>query len=373
MRLPQASTCLFALASAALLWHGWRPALPSAAFVVSPGPLPCLASAVYQSCTLPLPAGAPMLHSPTLAALGNGDLLAVWFAGRVEGSTDVALYQALCRQGVWSEPRAILSPRAVGEAEHRWTARLGNPTLYRDPRGRLFLFFVSAQFGWSTSSLNLTTSDDDGGTWTPPRRLITSPFCNLSTLARNPAVPLADGGFYLPAYHECVGKFPELLRFDADARLLGRVRMDKVRGSLQPALVPLDEQHAVSFQRNYARGGQRVLCQRTANAGQHWSPPEFLELYNFDTAVAGGRLADGTLLLAHNPGNAIHLTASVDGIHWDTVADLENASAHGFSIYPTMVVNGDAVDLVYSWQRRLIKHVRFNAAWIKERLSHARH
>lgn len=376
MRLPRGGTCLFFLAGAALLWHGWRPSLPAPAFVLASCSLSPLTRAAIESHSLATPPGAPMCHSATLATLANGELLAIWYAGSQEADADVCLFQARFSQGQWSAPRRILWPEAVSEAEQRWTNKLGNPALYRDASGRLRLFFSVALGGWSSSSINQTVSEDGGATWSAPQRLITSPFFNLSTLARHPAVQLADGGFYLPVYHECARKFPELLRFDAAGRLLSRCRMDTQPGSLQPTLVPLDAQQALCYLRDYARGGHHVLCQRTEDAGGHWSSPAPLALLNKDTSVAAGRLADGTLLMAYNPMPAVLdwlvLAASRDGIDWQPVATLEKEPGGGPFAYPTLLTDGDRIDIVYTWRRQGIKHVRFNAAWVKEQLRDAR-
>ena len=47
--------------------------------------------------------------------------------------------------------------------------------------------------GWAGSSISVMHSDDDGVTWSVPKRLITTPLLNLSTLVKGSGFLFADG------------------------------------------------------------------------------------------------------------------------------------------------------------------------------------
>ncbi len=371
----RAGTFGFGLASLAVLAACWRPALPEGTFVVPPQPsLVSPAARVCQSQLLPRVVGIKDVHSASLARLPNGELLCVWFGGSKEGAPDVVLFQSHFRNGRWDEPKILISPQAAGEAEGQYIRRVGNTSLYRDSRGRIHLFFVSASFGgWACSSINHMISTDGGVTWSKPRRVLTTPFFNLSTLVRHSPIGLADGGFLLPAYFELTNKFPELLRFDADGSFLGKVRMDGQHGSLQPCLVPLDDKHAFAFLRNRCLEPEQLLLQKTDDGGLMWTKPAPLLLPNFDTPVAAVRLSDGSFLIAYNPTHkreVIRLATSPDGVNWTDRLALDGdgpqpADGVDMYCYPTMLVDGDTVDLVYTYRRLTIRHYRFNTAWVK--------
>ena len=215
-------------------------------------------------------------------------------------------------------------------------------------------------------------SADGGVTWSAPRRVLTSPFFNLSTLVRHSAIALADGGFLLPAYFELTNKFPELLRFDADGCFLGKVRMDGQHGSLQPCLVPLDDKNALAFLRNRCLGPEQLLLQKTGDGGLTWTEPASLPLPNFDTPAAVVRLSDGNFLIAYNPTHkreVIRLATSSDGVNWTDRLTLDGdgprpADGVDMYCYPTMLVDSDTVDLVYTYRRLTIRHYQFNTAWV---------
>jgi len=305
----------------------------------------------------------------------------------------------------------------------RYVRKLGNPVAVRAANGEIWLFYVTVSVGgWGGSSVTLTTSADDGMTWTPARRLITSPFFNVSTLVKGTPFLYDDGTLGLPVYHEMIGKFGELLRLDKTGAIIDKQRLSSGRYSLQPVVLPQGSRKAIALMR-YA-GGQppnRVIRASTDDAGRHWSRPEKSALSNPDAALSGVVLADGRILVVLNDiesgRDQLSLVTSHDeGTTWETVIPLEDqadsrgqpldraryleatgtlardsdatvpnpadyaraasvqmcrGTGCGFEFsYPYLIQarNGE-FHLVYTWNRAFIKHVRFNQAWLNRRLS----
>ena len=337
----------------------------------SPAPL-------FKSELLPN-ASAPSVHSATATELADGRLRAFWYGGTREGAPDVAIYTSVYspKDGSWSAERAVMTRELAQRQLHRSIRKLGNPVAGRDRGGRLCLFFVSVSVGgWAGSAINLTTSEDEGETWSPPRRLITSPFFNLSTLVKGPLVRLADGTVALPVYHEMIGKFGELLRLDSEARVIGKTRLSWGTSSLQPVVVPRSATEAVAFMRYAGAPPGRVLVTRTRDGGAHWSAPEKTALPNPNSAVGSILLAGGPLVLAFNNAESdresLSLAVSNDfGGSWRVVRDLEGGSVSPRApvpeySYPWLMQSrsGD-VHVLYTWGRSRIKHVMFNRAWLE--------
>src|SRR5690606_10209088 len=126
---------------------------------------------------------------------------------------------------------------------------------------------------------------DNGATWSRARRLVTSPFFNLSTLVRGDAFRHADGSTGLPVYHEFIGKFAELLRIDRDGRIVSRTRLTSGTHALQPEVAIIDEQEAVALLRYAGDAPRRVLHSITRDGGRTWSEPTKLAVPNPDSAV----------------------------------------------------------------------------------------
>ena len=338
-----------------------RPALLPAFFAVNNAPQ---ASDTQAQTSQFLPkAGVREVHSSQLLPLDHGDLLAYWFGGSREGAGDVAIWQARRHNGLWSPAHAILRRRDLAASELRYVRKLGNAVPVQLANGDLALYVVSTGLGgWATSSLNRSISHDQGQTWEPAQRLVTSPLFNISTLVRNSAIPLTDGGFYLPVYHESARKFPQLLRFDAQGELVDMVRMSASNGYIQPSVVARDEQNAIAFLRDTRR--QFIHWQSTTDSGQHWSAPQPLPLDNPDAAIAAARLPDGRLLLLYNDQNdsrnQLATAISSDGQHWQAWGWLERDPQrdHEYS-YPALSISGQHIDISYTWRREQIRYRHF--------------
>jgi len=324
----------------------------------------------------------PFAHSAAAVELLDGTLRAFWFGGSREGATDAAIYTALYspRARAWSGETVVVTPARLQADLLRWVRKVGNPVVVRDAEGRLRLFVVSVTFGgWAASSINLLTSGDEGASWDPARRLVTSPFLNLSTLVKGTPFVYGDGHLGVPAYHEMAGKFGELLHVTGSGRVTGKARMSWGNTSLQPVVVPRGAREAVGFMRYAGPPPARMLVVRSSDGGQSWSAPVKTALPNPNSAVDALRLADGSLLLAFNntegDRNDLSLAHSRDeGDTWRIVRRIEwsprpeSGRAPEYS-YPRLLRTRDGdFHLLYTANKAEIRHARFNLAWLEEAL-----
>jgi predicted neuraminidase len=332
----------------------------------------------YETQLLPN-STAQSVHSATAAEISGGRLRAFWYGGSREGASDVAIYTAVYSLRHWSPERVVVTRESAQRHLQRYLRKLGNPVVGRDARGRLCLYFVSVSVGgWAGSAVNLMVSEDEGESWSPPRRLIASPFFNVSTLVKGPPLQFTDGATGLPVYHEFLGKFGELLRLDAAGDVIGKTRLSWGRSALQPVIVPRSVEEAVGFMRYAGDPPNRILMLRTADGGAHWSPPEKTALPNPNSAIGSAGLAGGPLLLAFNNAEEnredLSLAISKDfGATWRVAHRFEGdpgsprAPVAEYS-YPWIMQDraGD-IHILYTWGRSRIKHVRFNPAWLEAR------
>ena len=338
------------------------------------------AKAFYRPQLLPN-STARSVHSATAVEISGGRLRAFWFGGSREGASDVAIYTSVFspRERTWSPERVLVTRESAQRNLQRYVRKLGNPAVGRDRSGRLWLFFVSVSVGgWAGSAVNLMVSEDEGETWSPPRRLVASPFFNISTLVKGPPLEFSDGTIGLPVYHEMAGKFGELLRLDTDGHAIRKIRLSWGRSSLQPVILPWSETDAVGFMRYAGDPPARVLMVHTGDAGAHWSEPVKTVLPNPDAAVGAVLLASGPLVLAFNNSEEnrddLSLAYSKDrGNTWRIARRLEGdptlarAPSREYS-YPWIMQDtaGD-IHVLYTWGRSRIKHVHFNLAWLEGR------
>lgn len=357
---------------------GW-PADPPRRFVVTSAVAGTSSDPVYAERFIDQKPSARVLNTPTLGELPNGDLLAVWKVGEKTEPQGVFLHAATYDRaaGVWGPVRPVASSRETQEELGRVVRTLANPVLLTGRDGTVSLLYVTAWGRWSTASIAVKTSTDRGQTWSSARRIVSSPVANIATLVKTEPFRYTDGSVGVPAYHEFVGVFPQLLRFSPDGDLIGKVRIHRGQEALQPSIVPLDERRGLALMRNADKG--RILMARTADAGLTWGPVRRLDLPNPNAPVMGVRLRDGAVLLIFNNSprsrERLSLALSSDGgERWtvfhafeEQVLSEDRAVMDNYG-YPYLFQASDGtMHVVYPWRLTHLKHVSFNHAWVHQR------
>lgn len=351
-----------------------RPASVSWMIASDPPSIAALASdsaANYIATNLPTVEASN--HASSLLALRDGTRMAVWFAGSREGAGDVKLMLSIYGGETWGMPQAIQSVATNAKAFGHYTKKIGNPVLFEADDGHIHLLFVTVALGgWGGSRIARSSSVDKGKTWSAPELWVTSPFINISTQLRHPPVAVkTEGGgkgWLLPAHHEFMNKFPEYLLLDEAGNFLHKQRMPFGNGLIQPAIVAQGESDLLTFFRP-TNNQQQILAASYRNG---WGGSlQATDLANPDAGIAVAKLPGRKLLMAYNPStenrNRLALAMSENGSAWRSVAELENSKDSEYS-YPSLAVRGDQIDLTYSYQRKFIKHARFNMAWLDQQL-----
>jgi predicted neuraminidase len=364
-------------------------------------------------------------HVASLVELGDGRLRAFWFSGSHEGALDVEILSAVFDpvHGTWGEARAVAGPASTQRALLRRVVKVGNPTAVRHADGTLWLFYVTVTVGgWGGSTVSVIRSADDGESWGPARRLIGSPLLNLNTMVRGAPFLYDDETLGLPVYQSLVRGFSEVLRLDPEGAVIDRQRLSSPGAGSQPVILPTSSDHAVALMRASGRRlPGRVMRSTTDDSGARWTRPEPTTIRNPDAGVGGIALSRGRMLLALNDvdveRDALSLVVSDDGgASFRTVHRLEDQVAarslpvddvryartvealaqatepgiedarryvtssrrfmcweprcHFEFSYPFLLqTRSGELHLLYTWNRAYIKHVRFNQAWLDQRLS----
>ena len=242
------------------------------------------------------------VHAPAVVELRDGCLRAVWFSGSREGAGDVTIQTAVFDKTSqqWGPEVSLFDKAQLQRGLQRYVKKIGNPLIARALDGSIHLWMVNVSVGgWAGSAITWSRSVDEGVTWSAPRRLVTSPFLNISTLVKAAPVAMTLGQTSLPIYHEFISKFAEVLRIDTNGRVLDKVRIPGSHTSLQPVVLATGAQTAQAFMR--ATQGGRVMSSTTQDAGQTWSMAAPMAAPNPNSALAGLVLQDGSRWLALNP------------------------------------------------------------------------
>lgn len=322
---------------------------------------------LFKSNFIPQPTYLKESYSPALTSLNNDDLLCFFYAGSSEGAPDVDIYQTRYHNGKWSEPKVSVTPQMLSDGTRRYARKIGNPSIYRDQNGKLHLFVVSVTLGgWAGSKLNHLISSDEGNSWDEIQNLKLSPFIDISNSCRTAPVGLEDGGFYVPIYYEMIRCYPEILRFDREGNFLEKIRINNHNDLLQPAIVPINASDAYAFFRNKGDTDKITYMQETTDGGITWTNLKNTNLEGPDSSLVAARLDRNLYIMVSNVGDRgkIVLYVSKDGLNWNQVTVFDELKGSTFA-YPAISVNGDIVDIVYSWNDRVaLKHITFNKEWL---------
>ena len=294
----------------------------------------------------------PSCHASTVVE-GRRGVLAAWFGGTDEGEPDVAIYLARLEGGTWSKAAKVLD--GVQDDGRRFPC--WNPVFFRPKDGPLLLF---AKVGPSPSEWwgVLSTSDDDGLTWSKPRRL---PEGILGPIKNKP-IRLPDGALLCPSSTEddqlgwrvTLERTPDL---GASWTRVGPLNDGRAIGAIQPSILA------------HPGGKLQLLCRsrqgKVAEAwsddlGKTWSPMTLTDLPNPNSGIDALTLVDGRQLLVYNPvakgRTPLAIATSEDGKAWRLALTLEDQA--GEYSYPAAIQSSDGlVHVTYTWKRARIKHV----------------
>jgi predicted neuraminidase len=353
------------------------------------------------------------VHAASLVELKDGRLRAVWFSGSREGAGDVAIRTAVMDPSKlqWEPETVLMERQQLQRGLWRYVKKIGNPVIARSPDGSLLLWMVNVSLGgWAGSSVSWMRSTDEGASWSPPRRLVTSPFLNISTLVKAGPVAMSNGDASLPVYHEFLRKFGEILRINAAGQVVDKVRITGSQNNLQPVLLAGGPEQAQVYLRSGS--AEALMTSSTSDAGRTWSPTRASTWPNPDSALAGLVSRTAGQWLALNPAtrnrDVLALLQAPAGGSFDqarrwTVESSVNpqvpVSASSFErllseellargsstaqaqayvasaarqlcnsgscaqefSYPYLLQTRDGyIHLVYTWHRTRIKHVRFD-------------
>ena len=308
---------------------------------------------VFDPATAPTPA----CHAPTIVALTDR-LVVAWFGGTHEKNPDVGIWVATSRRpdpgaDDWQSPRQV----ADGDGQACW-----NPVLAESTDGLLLFYKVGeSPSRWRGEILR---SDDSGATWVPGPKL---PPGFLGPIKNKPVL-LAGGDLLCPSSSEAQG-------WTCHFELLPRGWVAGADGGRPVRQEVPDPQGLSGIQPTVLRRGQGfealvrtkagVIARTTSADGVDWSPLEVTTLPNPNSGIDAANLPDGRAVLAYNPtatptgrwgGPRTPLALAVreeDG-RWREALRLEDGPGE-FS-YPAVICANEAVHVVYTWQRRSIRH-----------------
>lgn len=292
----------------------------------------------------------PECHASTIAQSGT-NLIAAWFGGTEEKHPDVGIWVSRVQDGKWTAPIEVANGKqGEGNRFPCW-----NPVLFQPNTGPLLLFYKvgpTPSRWWGM----VTTSEDNGHTWSTGRRL---PEGILGPIKNKP-VQLANGDILSPTSTEHDGWRVHFER----TRDLGKtweagpsVNDPKEFAAIQPTILTYPGAKLQALGRTRER---KIFQIWSEDAGKSWGKMTATSLPNPNSGIDAVTLKDGRQLLVYNHTpkgrSPLNVAVSRDGKAWEAGLVLE--SNPGEYSYPAVIQTSDGlVHITYTWKRERIRHV----------------
>ena len=364
--------------------------------------------------TLIFPMQPEHTHGSSIVSLPNGDILAAWFQGHGERtSDDVRIMGARLKKGsrTWSDPFVMADTYGLPDC---------NPVLFLNNHNKLFLVWIAVQaHKWECSILRYRTSVNYDGnaapTWNWQDNILLAPNDSFATetatkfkqltkntsgsgsyaprydemvidaskdlakrsvgwMTRIKALKLSTGRILLPLYSD--GYNMSLVAISDDDGDTWRASLPIVgRGNVQPALVQKKNGNIFAFMRDNGDEPSRVQYSESTDNGQTWSAAKKTDIPN-EASVELIVMKDGRWAFLGNDEDdgryRISLYISDDeGLTWKWKRTLENnQKGSGRFSYPCLIQTNDGIlHMSYSYSlekgAESIKYVEVNPNDIK--------
>jgi predicted neuraminidase len=356
-------------------------------------------------------------HSSGIVETAQGALIVCWFHGKGERSDDTLVISGARKNkgdSSWSAPFLMADNPNLPDQ---------NCTLFIDPDGRLWMFWISSMDNLVRSYfLKYRYSTDYEGDGPPVWKWQDAVFCRpkdgetifpqlaeqrieqvkasttlseerkarilerieerraeagdklfqrLGWMPRQPPIMLSDTRMMLGLYSDTFSC--SMFAFTEDAGQTWEFSRPLAQRGIQPSLVQKKNGNLVA----YMRDSPVVRRAESSDGGMTWTEDP-LDIANSGASVAVLGLKSGTWILAVNdlPRGRERLTLYLsedEGKTWPIKKVLENHEPEmGTASYPTLIQTPDgSIHITYTFQDKknfegeTIKHARFNEAWIR--------
>lgn len=243
---------------------------------------------IISSQAIPTPCTSN--HASNLLELENGDLLCTWFAGSMEGSSDISVY--LSRRdsstGVWSD--AVKMSQDSTRSEQ-------NPVLFNMKGNELWLFYTAQILtDQGTALIRVRKSKDQGVTWSSEENL----FAEQGIFVRQRPVMNTEGSIIVPIWFsnmkEAFGLDYSALKISTDDGMSWKTV--EVPDSFGCVHMNIMEDGKEAFFRS--RKSDYIYRSTSDGNGVQWSKPQPMSLPNNNSSIQARSISDGRILIIFN-------------------------------------------------------------------------
>ena len=272
----------------------------------------------WQAALLPSP--CIQNHAAFLYRGLVGDLRCAWFAGGLEGKSDICIHSSILDEesGLWQSAQALTDDPVRSEQ---------NPVLF-SPDGQRTLLFHTAQPGGNQDQCIVRMREVGKS----PRNtdLPTGSFVRARPIVRS------DGAWLLPLHHcthvpgsRWTGRhdYASVAITTDEGHSWRCVNVPNSTGCVHMTLLPLDGDKIIAlFRRRQADFVYKTLSE---DGGESWQEPTATNIPNNNSSIAAMRMKDGRIALVCNPVNAQMDSSRRDSLYDELGIDERPEAAGG--------------------------------------------
>ncbi len=297
-------------------------------------------------------------HAATICSVGH-ELMAAWFGGDHEGSSNVCIWASFKTNTGWTAPEKIAD--GIDASGKQWPC--WNPVLFMDRSGLLYLHYKVGPNPREWKAY-YKTSADHGRSWTIAQAL---PGSLLGPIKNKP-LQLSDGRILYPSSRESLDEKTWTSHMEISDSTLTTWSIHPIEapalGIIQPTLLSYPDGRIQAL----FRSRENTLVQSWSNdGGSHWTPAQSINLPNPNSGVDGVSISNGVQVLVYNPMKAggnwwegrsvLKVAVSTNGTEWKDVCTLEDHKEGEYS-YPSVIAVNGVIHIVYTAQRKKIRYVQ---------------
>ena len=309
-------------------------------------------------------------HASTVLPLPDGSVVAAWFGGTKEGTTDVDIWYARRDDDGWGEPKNI----SYNKTLPHW-----NPVLFLCENGEILLFFKVGRKipSWRTF---VSVSVDGGLSFGQPRELVKGDKSGGRGPVKNKCLRLSDGRILAPASTENRGwncfvdtSFDDGATWEKGSKIKTEQTapilnsQNSYTSNLIPMIQPtLWESEAGKVHMLTRTPVGKAYRSDSEDYGRSWCQAYETDLLNNNSGLDIVKIPSGELFLISNPvgenwgeRSPLTLQKSADnGLTWETVLTLEEEKKDSEFSYPAIEYRDNALYMTYTYERLNVAFVK---------------
>ena len=314
----------------------------------------------------------PHCHCSVIQELSNGELMAVWYAGKAEAHKSVGLKASWKKikepDSKWSPPKLI----------YKTPSRPDGNEIIIEHEGKIHMIFntiFGQLFPWTKTHLFYTYSEDFGRSWKQPIQISDKKGYTVRTKPLKIIRQNQSSLFIIPMGFERITKCSSRMLITEDFKSFQfseEIWLEKWM-NIQPAITQLPNGKIMAFLRTDMNHIYRTYSD---DLGHSWSKPEKLQLYNPNSALDFVLTTDKKLVLVWNNNprkgqimqsrKCLNIGLSEDfGDTWKIIKEIEKDPVDGRFEYPAIIYGSDSLfHLTYTNRRKNIRYVKFDLEWL---------